>query len=157
MLTEFWLFEMLNNQIRASYLATYKLNQHISDQCLSQTPVRITNARVNKWTSEYFLNKTLINAACAKGVTLQDLKDIKHVRVHQCGFTWLLRKCSHTALCWSTCSCFSVLQRMLLRGIISENFKACQSTLFLERAAAWKRTYIFQMEGKRPSLVLRWC
>lgn len=36
------------------------------------------------------------------------------------------KKCPLSPLDRNTCSCFSVLQRMLLRSIISENFKAGQ-------------------------------
>lgn len=84
---------------------------------------------MKEWRSEQMnerkITLRLISAAHAKGTTL-DLKDIKNVQVLQCGFTCFAKKCPLTPLDWNTCSCFSVLQRMLLRSIISENFKACQ-------------------------------
>lgn len=98
----------------------------------------------------------LINAAPPKSLTLWDSK--KHQTCPSPPvWIYMVAKCSLTPLYRNTCSCFSVLQRMLLRSIISQNFKACQKHSPLEHAAASKCTYIFQMDRKRPSLVLRWC
>lgn len=99
----------------------------------------------------------LINAAPAKSLTLWDSKKKHQTCPSPPVWIYMVAKCSLTPLYRNTCSCFSVLQRMLLRSIISENFKACQKHSPLEHAAASKCTYIFQMDRKRPSLVLRWC
>lgn len=65
--------------------------------------------------------------------------DIERLEEHQtCPRVWInmVTKCSVRPLCRNTWSCFAVLQRMLLRSIISEDFKGGQMHSPFESAAA---------------------
>lgn len=58
---------------------------------------------------------------------------------------------SLTPLVWNTCSCFSVLRRMLLRSIISENFKACQKHSPFQVCSSLKE-YLYFPNGQEEAL-----
>lgn len=61
------------------------------------------------------------------------------------------KKRSLTLLAQNTRSCFSVLQRMLLRSIISENFKACQKHSPFGVCSSF-RMYLYFPNGQEEAL-----
>lgn len=104
--------------------------------------------RTNEWNG-YYLK---INQCClCKGYDIMRLKRHQTCPSPPLWIYMVAKKCLLTPLAWNTCSCFSVLQRMLLRSIISENFKACQKHSPSGVSSSF-RMYLYFPNGQEEAL-----